>query len=45
MRPPKPQERRKRPDRRTGAERRELPPRPEGRRRGGGRRASDPKDA
>ena len=38
-------ERRTHGDRRVGQDRRELPPRPEGRRRNGGRRASDPKDA
>ncbi|MBK8218932.1 MAG: hypothetical protein IPK71_34820 [Myxococcales bacterium] len=37
-------ERRKRDDRRTGEDRRDFP-RPEGRRRGGGRRATDPKEA
>jgi hypothetical protein len=37
-------ERRKVPDRRGGVDRRELPPRPEGRRMTGGRRKGDPRD-
>ena len=37
-------ERRKGGDRRVAQDRRELPPRPEGRRKNGGRRTTDPKD-
>lgn len=38
-------ERRTRPGRRKGDDRRLFPPRPEGRRKNGGRRRDDPKDA
>jgi hypothetical protein len=44
MRPAR-KERRKTPDRRASEDRRALPPRPEGRRHGGGRRKTDPVDA
>jgi hypothetical protein len=42
---PRPKERRKIPDRRARDDRRGLPPRPEGRRHGGGRRKGDPVEA